>query len=55
MKSGGALESVDFIVVVFNANLLWTSVAIITNKFAEMLSCTLFSTSNSFLQNLKII
>ena len=40
MKSGVALESVDVIVVVFSVNLLWTSVAIIINKFAEMLSCT---------------
>ena len=55
MKSGVALESVDVIVVVFSANLLWTSVAIIINKFAEMSSCTLFTASNFFLQNLYII
>ena len=52
MKSGVALESVDVIVVVFSVNLLWTSVAIIINKFAEMLSYTLFTASNFFLQNL---
>ena len=54
MKSGVALESVDVIVVVFSVNLLWTSVAIIINKFAEMLSCTLFTASNFVLQNVKI-
>ena len=52
MKSGVALESVDVIVVAFSVNLLWTSVAIIINKFAEMLSCTLLTASNLFLKNL---
>ena len=53
MKSGVALESVDVIVVVFSVNFLWTaSVATIINKFAEMLSCTLFAASHFFLQNL---
>ena len=54
MKSGVALESVDVIVVVFSVNLLWTSVAFMINKFAEMLSCTLFTASNCFPQNLSI-
>ena len=48
MKSGVAFESVDVIVVVFSVNLLWTSVAIIINKFAEMLSRTLLTASMFF-------
>ena len=51
MNSGVALESVDVIIVVFSVNLLWTSVAIIINKLAKMLSCTFFTASIFFLQN----
>ena len=51
MNSGVALESVDVIIVVFIVNLLWTSVTIIINQFAETLSCTLLTASNFFPQN----